>query len=50
MATVKRWVCSACGAFWFQPNTRGLCPQCNGTGGEKNCELLPDGSLKVKDA
>jgi rRNA maturation endonuclease Nob1 len=47
MAKIKRWVCTACKAAWFQPSPLGKCPSCGGEGSEKSGELNPDGSFKA---
>lgn len=45
MPTVKRWVCSACGAIWFvAPNNK--CMSCSAPCTEKDCTLALDGSVK----
>lgn len=47
--TVERWVCNACKAVWFQPDTNGGCPSCHGGVTLKQVKLNADGSVVVAD-
>jgi rubrerythrin len=48
LKTVKRWVCSSCGAVWFAV-PGGKCPSCKGAVEELDCTEDESGVVKRKE-